>query len=69
MAPFNIDGGSVELPEWACEKLGSLPDPIQEPTQETQSTPFPTLPVAALASASAVAVGVGILVYFKKRRR
>jgi len=69
MAPFNIDGGSVELPEWACEKLRLLPDPLQEPTQETQPKPFPTLPVAALASASAVAVGVGILVYFKKHRR
>jgi hypothetical protein len=69
MTLFNTDGGSVELPEWAREKLRSLPDLLQGQTQETQPKPYPTLPVATLASASAVAAGAGIFAYFKKHRR
>jgi len=62
MSPFDIDGFSVELPEWAYSS-GTLPKP------ET-SEPFPVATVAAVSTAvTIVLVAAGLLVYFKKRKR
>ena len=60
MAPFDIDGFSVELPEWASSSLSTLPEP-------DTSTPFPTIPVVTATVAVVVVIGVGLLVYFRKR--
>ena len=59
MSPFNIDGFSVELPEWAFSS-NILPEP-------EKLEPFPLVPVAT-ASVIVVFVVVGLLVYFKKRK-
>ena len=59
MAPFDIDGFSVELPEWASSS-SIFPEP-------EKSDPFPLVPVAAAFGIVAL-VGVGLLVYFKKRK-
>ena len=60
MSPFDIDGFSVELPEWASSLLSTLPEP------ETLE-PFPTTLVIASVITVAV-ISVGLLVYFKKRK-
>lgn len=62
MAPFDIDGVSIKLPEWASPSS----EPSTEPQPETTEL-FPTSVVAA--SVAAVVVGAGLLVYFKKYRR
>jgi parallel beta-helix repeat protein len=67
MSPVEFSGGFDDLPLWAYEKLRSL-NLLEDPTQETTSEPFPTVPIAASA-ALAVAVGAGLVVYFKKRKR
>jgi parallel beta-helix repeat protein len=66
MSPVELSDGYGDLPLWAYEKLVAL-NLIEEPTQETTSEPFPTVPIAASA-ALAVAVGAGLVVYFKKRK-
>jgi nitrous oxidase accessory protein len=60
MSPFDIDGFSVELPEWASSLLSTLPEP------ETLE-PFPTTLVIASVITVAV-ISVGLLLYFKKRK-
>lgn len=62
MSPFDIDGFSVELPEWASSSLSTLPEP-------DTSTPFPIIPVVTVTVAVVAVIGVGLLVYFKKRKR
>jgi nitrous oxidase accessory protein len=63
MSPFDIDGVSVELPDWASSSLSTLPEP------ET-SEPFPVLPAVAVGSAATVAiVGAGLLLYRRKRKQ
>jgi len=59
MSPFDIDGFSVELPEWTSSLI-TLPEP-------DTTTTFPTTLVIASAITVTVA-GVGLLVYFKKRK-
>jgi nitrous oxidase accessory protein len=60
MSTFDIEGFSVELPEWAHTTLRHLPDP------ET-AEPFPTtLFIASVITI--VAVTLGLLAYFKKRK-
>jgi hypothetical protein len=59
MSPFNIDGFSVELPEWASSS-SILPEP-------EKSEPFPLVPVAA-ASVIVAVFGMGLLLYIKKRK-
>ena len=56
MSPFDIDGFSVELPEWAASSIWPEPE---------KSEPFPLMPVA-VASVIVAIVGVVLLVYFKK---
>jgi LPXTG-motif cell wall-anchored protein len=58
MAPFDIDGFSFELPEWASSFI--FPEP-------EKSDPFPLVPVAA-AFVIVALVGTGLLFYFKKRK-
>ena len=60
MSPFDIDGFSVELPEWASSSLSTLPEP-------DTSTPFPIIPVVTATVAVVAVIGVGLLVYFRKR--
>jgi nitrous oxidase accessory protein len=60
MSPFDIDGFSVELPEWASSSLSTLPEP-------DTSTPFPIIPVVTATVAVVAVIGIGLLVYFKKR--
>ena len=60
MEPFDIDGFSVKLPEWASGVLSTFPEP------ETADL-FPTTLVAASIITDAV-VSIGLLVYFKKRK-
>jgi nitrous oxidase accessory protein len=60
MSPFDIDGVSVELPEWASSLI-TLPEP-------DTSTPFPIIPVVTVTVAVVAVIGVGLLVYFKKRK-
>jgi nitrous oxidase accessory protein len=60
MSPFDIDGFSVELPEWTFSS-NILPEP-------EKSEPFPLVSVAA-ASVIVALVVVGLLIYFKKLRR
>jgi nitrous oxidase accessory protein len=59
MSPFDIDGFSVELPEWASSLI-TLPEP-------DTSTPFPIIPVVTVTVAVVAVIGVGLLVYFRKR--
>jgi parallel beta-helix repeat protein len=65
MSPVEIYGGSVDLPDWAYEKLRSLSIPLPEPTQ---TEPFPTALAIAASAASIAIIGIGLLVYFKKRK-
>ena len=59
MSPVDIDGFSVELPEWASSS-------VILPESET-TEPFPTtLFIASVVIVAAV--GLGLLVYFKKRK-
>jgi parallel beta-helix repeat protein len=60
MSPFDIDGFSVELPEWASPLLNPSPEP-------DTSTPFPTIPVVTVTVAVVAVIGIGLLVYFRKR--
>jgi len=55
MAPFDINGITVELPEWA--------------NTSDLAEPFPTaLLIGSIIAVVAVVVGLGLLVYHKKRR-
>jgi hypothetical protein len=58
MAPFDIDGEKVPLPEWAAEELGNSNLP----------KPFPIVYVAVALGASAFIIGAGLLAYFRKRK-
>lgn len=60
MSPFDIDGVSIELPEWASPLLNPSPEP-------QTAEPFPTLLIAAASVAAVAIAGAGLLVYFKKR--
>jgi nitrous oxidase accessory protein len=61
MSPFDINGVSVELPEWASSS-GTLHEP-----ETTEPFPVMTL-VAVVAVVTIVLVGAGLLVYFGKRK-
>jgi parallel beta-helix repeat protein len=61
MSPFDIDGVSIELPEWASPLLNPSPEP-------QTSEPFPTLFIATASVVALVVVGTGLLIYFRKRQ-
>ncbi|MCW3996899.1 MAG: right-handed parallel beta-helix repeat-containing protein [Candidatus Bathyarchaeota archaeon] len=61
MAPFDIDGVSIQLPDWATASLNSLPE-----TQTSEASP---LSLVTITSASAVFSAAGLLVYFKKYKK
>ena len=61
MSPVDIDGFSVELPEWASSLI-TLPEP-------DTSTPFPIIPVVTITVGVVAVIGVGLTIYFKKRKR
>ena len=60
MSPFDIDGFSVEFPEWASSALSTSPAP-------KTSEPFPVALLIATAALLAI-ICAGLLVYFKKRK-
>jgi nitrous oxidase accessory protein len=75
MAPFDIDGFSVELPAWANAVANPstepTPTPIPTPTPSPvlpESEPFPTLLVATASATFATGFAVALLAYFKKRK-
>ena len=60
MSPFDVDGFSVELPEWTSS-LSIFPE-------HENFDPFPLVPSATVFVIVAL-VSVGLLLYFKKRKR
>ena len=61
MSPVDIDGLSVELPEWASSLIT-----LSEPDIPTS---FPIFPVVTVTVAIVAVISAGLLVYFKKRKR